>query len=95
MLAEFVPLCQSRGYIRGDALAFLADLTDSPVVEVIWVDEALHREAVNLLEARMDKEWSLCDAVSFVLMRQRGLTEALTTDHHFEQAGLRRLLHGR
>lgn len=92
VLAEFVPLAQTRGFIRGDALAFLADLTDSPTVEVVWVDEALHREAMTLLQARMDKEYSLCDAVSFVLMQERGLTDALTTDHHFEQEGLRRLL---
>lgn len=34
----------------------------------------------------------LCDAVSFVLMRMYGETEALTTDHHFEQEGFVRLL---
>jgi hypothetical protein len=41
-----------------------------------------------------DKSYSLCDAVSFVLMRRHGLTEALTTDHHFEQEGFARLLRG-
>jgi len=41
---------------------------------------------------RLDKTYSLCDAVSFVLMRQYGYTEALTTDHHFEQEGFHRLL---
>jgi predicted nucleic acid-binding protein len=45
-----------------------------------------------LLVARPDKAYSLCDAVSFVLMRRRGLVEALTTDRHFEQEGFRRLL---
>ncbi len=40
----------------------------------------------------MDKTYSLCDAVSFVLMRLEGITEALTTDHHFEQEGFVRLL---
>ena len=39
-----------------------------------------------------DKTYSLCDAVSFVLMRGRGMTDALTTDRHFEQEGFRRLL---
>ena len=39
-----------------------------------------------------DKTYALCDAVSFVLMRQRHLTEALTTDRHFEQEGFQRLL---
>ena len=41
---------------------------------------------------RQDKTYSMCDSVSFVLMRQRGITEALTTDRHFEQEGFTRLL---
>ncbi len=52
----------------------------------------LHREAFALLLARRDKEYSLCDAMSFVLMRQRNLFQALTTDKHFEQEGFVRLL---
>lgn len=56
------------------------------------MDEALHQRAISLLESRLDKQYSLCDAVSFVLMREWGLTDALTTDHHFEQEGFRRLL---
>ena len=43
-------------------------------------------------KSRLDKAWSLCDAVSFVLMLRTGEMEALTTDHHFEQAGFVRLL---
>ena len=35
-------------------------------------------------------EWVLLD-LSFEVMRQRGLTDALTADHHFEQAGFRAL----
>ena len=61
-------------------------------MEIVWVDEALHRLALDLLRARLDKGWSLCDAVSIVLMRRDGIDDALTTDHHFEQAGFRRLL---
>ena len=92
VLAEFVPLCQVRGLKRADTLEFLLDMTDNPLVEVVWVDEALHRRAQAYLEQRLDKRYSLCDAVSFVLMQERGLWESLTTDHHFEQAGLQRLL---
>ena len=92
VLAEFVPLCQARGLKRVDTLEFLADLTDNPFVEVIWVDEALHRAAQSYLEARLDKRYSLCDAINFVVMQEGGITEALTTDHHFEQAGFQKLL---
>jgi predicted nucleic acid-binding protein len=92
VFAELVALAHARGAPRGAALNFVADLQDDADVEVIWVDESLHRQALNLLLARQDKGWSLCDAVSMLLMRRRGVSDALTTDHHFEQAGFRRLL---
>jgi predicted nucleic acid-binding protein len=92
VLAEFVALALVRRLPRLATLTFIADLLENPDIEVIWVDEALHREAVELLIMRQDKTYSLCDAVSFVLMRQRKMTKALTTDKHFEQEGFSRLL---
>ncbi len=92
ILAEFVPLCQTRGLNRVHVLAFVAGLLNNEGVEIVWVDEALRRSALSLFQRRPDKTYSLCDAVSFVLMRQRGITEALTTDRHFEQEGFVRLL---
>lgn len=92
MLAEFVALAGARGLPRQAVLSFLADLQDNPLVEVVYVNEALHRDAFVLLQGRLDKTWTLCDAVSFLLMEQRGIVEALTTDAHFEQAGFIRLL---
>jgi predicted nucleic acid-binding protein len=91
-LAEFVALANARRLPRVAALTFVVDLMENPGIETVWVDEALHCEAMARLLARQDKTYSLCDAVSFVLMRQRRLTEALTTDHHFEQEGFQRLL---
>ena len=92
VLAEFVALAQARKMPREESLAFAADILLDPEIEVAWVDPALHNEAMRLLQSQLDKSYSLCDAVSFVLMRQRGLIDSLTTDHPFEQAGFRRLL---
>ncbi len=91
-LAEFIALCQARGLNRLATLSFTTELLDTPHVQVIWVDETLHRAALVFLQARLDKTYSLCDAVSMLLMQQHALTDALTTDHHFEQAGFVRLL---
>ena len=92
VLAEFVPLCRTRGLNITGALAFAVRLLDNPLIEFVWVDEKLHRAALSLLQDRLDKTYSLCDAVSFLLMRQYGVTEALTTDRHSEQEGFGRLL---
>jgi uncharacterized protein len=92
VLAEFVALAESRRLQRLASLQFVEQLEQQLSVEVVYVDRHLHDEALDLLLHRLDKQWSLCDAVSFVLMASRGLTEALTTDHHFEQAGFVRLL---
>jgi predicted nucleic acid-binding protein len=92
VLAEFVALAQARRLPRLAALAFVADLTANPDIETVWADEPLHQKAMALLQARPDKTYSLCDAVSFVLMRQQNINDALTTDHHFEQEGFRKLL---
>jgi uncharacterized protein len=92
VLAEFVALATIRRLPRMPALTYIKDLLENPDIETIWVDETLHREAMTLLLARQDKTYSLCDAVSFVLMRQQNITEGLTTDHHFEQEGFRKLL---
>jgi predicted nucleic acid-binding protein len=92
VLAEFVALAQARGIPRRKALDFLRDLVTAPRVEIIWIDEALHLRALDLLEKRLDKSYSLCDAVSFLLMRERHVAEALTTDKHFTQEGFTRLL---
>ena len=87
-----IAVANARRLPRGAALTFTIDLVANPDIETVWVDKALHREALALLIARQDKTYSLCDAVSFVLMRQRHLTEALTTDRYFEQEGFQRLL---
>jgi hypothetical protein len=49
---------------------------------------------LSLYLQRRDKDWSLTDCISFAAMQEEGLTEALTGDHHFEQAGFTVLLRG-
>jgi predicted nucleic acid-binding protein len=92
VLAELVALALVRGFSRSIVLSYSLELINNSNVQIVWVDEPLHREAINLLLARQDKTYSLCDAVSFVLMRKQGIMEALTTDKHFEQEGFTRLL---
>lgn len=92
VLAEFVPLSYARGKNRKETLSFIDDLLRVARLELVWVDERLHEAAMKLLEQRLDKSYSLCDAVSFNAMRERGFLSALTTDKHFQQEGFVRLL---
>jgi len=92
VIVEFVALSEARKKLRSDMLTFLDKILREAEIEIVWIDEPTTLEAIDLLRKRLDKGWSLCDAVSFVLMRQLGITEALTTDHHFEQAGFIKLL---
>jgi hypothetical protein len=57
--------------------------------------QRLFDQGVELYAERPDKGWSLTDCISFVVMRQQGITEALTGDHHFEQAGFISIWRGR
>lgn len=92
VVAELVALAEARGILRQKNLAFADRIATDPQIEFVWVDEPLHLAALHLLQARLDKSYSLCDAVSFVLMQRRGIREALTSDRHFEQEGFVRLL---
>ncbi|HKM55137.1 MAG TPA: hypothetical protein VJY33_17135 [Isosphaeraceae bacterium] len=92
VLMEFVALAQARKYPGDVSLSFVADIATYPDIEVVWVDKERHTDALAMLQTQLDKSHSLFDAISFLLMRERGVEEALTTDRHFEQAGFRRLL---
>lgn len=52
----------------------------------------LFRRGIALFSKRPDKSWSLTDCIPFVVMEEHGITEALTADRHFEQAGFAALL---
>ncbi len=92
VLAELVALGNARRVPPDSVLRFVSSLLANPDIETIWPDATLTGQAVALLMDRQGRGYSLCDAVSFVLMRARTLNEALSTDGHFENEGFRRLL---
>jgi predicted nucleic acid-binding protein len=93
VLIELVALLNSPLHVsRADLFRYVDAVKNAPYVRLIHIDAAIDEQAWKLLKSREDKAWSLVDATSFVVMEQFGILEALTTDHHFEQAGLVRLL---
>lgn len=77
---------------RAAAIQLLESLETDPSVEVVLLTNSLYKLAFNLFKQREDKEWGLVDCISFIVMQDRGITDALTTDTHFQQAGFRALL---
>lgn len=73
-------------------LAVLRTISTAPTVHVVEASPDLQRRGVELFAARLDKSWSLTDCISFVVMEERGIADALTADRHFEQAGFKALL---
>jgi predicted nucleic acid-binding protein len=73
-------------------LRLLEMLRESPDARIIGPVPELFERGVELFRQRPDKEWSLTDCISFVVMRDENIEDALTGDRHFEQAGFRALL---
>jgi predicted nucleic acid-binding protein len=67
-------------------------LQSSADVEIVLPSSELFQEGLERYRQRPDKNWSLTDCISFLVMEQRGITDALTADHHFQQAGFSALL---
>ena len=77
---------------RALAARFLCDLEEDASADIVAIDDTLYARGLALYRGRPDKEWSLTDCISFVVMEDRGIREALTGDHHFAQAGFVPLL---
>lgn len=78
--------------LRAVAGALIEDVLDDPEITVVPLDRPLLLRAFSLYRARGDKDWGHTDCVSFVVMGERGIVEALAYDQHFVQAGFRALL---
>ena len=77
---------------RAQAAQVIVTLQTSPLVEIIPASSQLFSAALQLYQNRLDKDWGLTDCTSFLVMGERALSEVLTTDEHFRQAGFRALL---
>ena len=77
---------------RDDFLALYEFLQKDKRIKVIRLTPALLNRGIHRFRERADKDWPLTDCISFVVMEDEGLREALTGDQHFEQAGFKALL---
>ena len=82
----------SRAAERETCATLIEYLRGAPAIRIIPATEQLLWRGFELYRKRSDKAWSLTDCISFVVMADEGLTDALTGDRHFEQAGYRALL---
>jgi uncharacterized protein len=93
VLTEVLAFYAERGPALRKAAADLANrLAADPNTTLIPQTSVQFTEALNFYQDHEDKVWSLTDCASFLAMRERGLGEALTHDHHYQQAGLVALL---
>ena len=83
-------LCSAAN--RHRFLALLELLIADSRVEIVPVSEELFERGLALYRQRTDKDWSFTDCTSFAVMKDRGITNALTADQHFRQAGYNALL---
>ena len=91
VLIEVGNLLHSVQY-RQRAAEFIDACYGTTNITIVSVDTELLRKAVDFYRLHQDKDWGLTDCISFVVMKDRGLTIAMTADAHFQQAGFRALM---
>lgn len=93
---EFVLVEVGNFFCRGASRAIfqkmIENLRQAEDIEIVPASADLFNRGYLLFTSRPDKDWSLTDCISFVVMQERAMTDALTADHHFEQAGFVALL---
>ena len=96
LTTEFILIELADGFCaaedRNEFVALFDGLRTDSRITIIPASTELFARGYTLYRDRPDKNWSLTDCISFVVMADEGLTEALTGDHHFEQAGFIALL---
>lgn len=93
VLTEFLNYYAALGQsFRQQAVQVVRSLQQATEVEIVPQTDAQFQAALTFYTQRPDKEWSLVDCASFLIMQDRHLTEALAHDEHFHQAGFVPLL---
>jgi predicted nucleic acid-binding protein len=93
VLLELIALLNSPlRLLRVEQIRTIETIKNSSWVEIFHINPSIDELAWELLRTREDKRWSLVDCSSFEVMRQRKITQAFTSDHHFEQAGFLSML---
>jgi predicted nucleic acid-binding protein len=82
----------ARAEDHADFLALLAGIRASPRITIVPLGSELLLRGLQMMASRPDKDWSVTDCISFVVMQDAEIYEALTGDRHFEQAGFKALL---
>lgn len=77
---------------RTGAVQFIQQCYRTENIKAVSVDTELLIQALALYQSRPDKTWGLTDCISFVVMQQQNLSDAVTSDRHFVQAGFRALM---
>ena len=85
-------LSRERQEIKNEAILLFRNMREDPSHLVIPSTRSLLELAERMYLKSADKQWSITDCSSFIIMRERGIQNALTHDHHFEQAGFHALL---
>ena len=92
VLIEVLDALSKPRELRLKVVEAIAAINADPNTDVVPLSGIQFRDALRFYTAHADKEWGVTDCASFILMRERGIAEALTHDHHFQQAGFSALL---
>ncbi|MBF0101779.1 MAG: type II toxin-antitoxin system VapC family toxin [Desulfobacterales bacterium] len=82
----------SKQRYRSASIELLRSIQEDPNITIVPLTLYHYTQAFQLYCERPDKEWGMTDCISFIIMRNRKIMDALTTDEHFQQAGFRALL---
>jgi predicted nucleic acid-binding protein len=87
VIIEVLAFFAARGlYLRRTAAELITKILSNPNITVVPQTRELFEAAFRRYKERQDKEWSLTDCISILVMESNGMTSVLTHDHHFTQA---------